>query len=65
VLVENLHASSNRYTVKRYRSEKAISGEEWHHKRIWLESINPKYDPILLQSDEDYRVIAEFVRVLD
>jgi SOS-response transcriptional repressor LexA len=67
VLVENLEVSgNNRYTVKRYRSEKAQSGEEWRHARIRLESLNPDYPSWDLDPEEEkYRVIAEFVRVLD
>ncbi len=68
VLAENLEMTgTNRYTVKRYRSEKKTSGEgEWGHSRIWLESLNPAYPDIELDPDQEkYRIIAEFVRVLD
>jgi SOS-response transcriptional repressor LexA len=67
VLVENLETSgNNRYTVKRYRSEKSQSGGEWRHARIRLESLNPDYPSWDLDSDEEkYRILAEFVRVLD
>jgi SOS-response transcriptional repressor LexA len=66
VLVENLEtAGDNRYTVKRYLSEKVEGSEEWRHKRIRLESLNPNYPSWDLDPDEDkYRIIAEFVRVL-
>jgi SOS-response transcriptional repressor LexA len=67
VLVENLEtAGNNRYTVKRYRSEKAQAGSEWRHTRIRLESLNPDYPSWDLDPDEEkYRILAEFVRVLD
>ena len=67
VLVENLEtAGNNRYTVKRYRSEKAQAGGEWRHTRIRLESLNPDYPSWDLDPDEEkYRILAEFVRVLD
>jgi SOS-response transcriptional repressor LexA len=70
VLVENLETTSNdRYTVKRYQSEKTDSGEsdtDWRHARIRLESLNPEYPSWDLDPDEDkYRIVAEFVRVLD
>ena len=67
VLVENLETTgNNRYTVKRYQSTKAISDEGWRHDRIRLESLNPDYPSWDLDSDEEkYRIIAEFVRVLD
>ncbi|HUA20208.1 MAG TPA: DUF3037 domain-containing protein [Bryobacteraceae bacterium] len=63
VLVEN--RADNSYTVKRYLSEKSAGGE-WRHTRIRLESLNPDYPSWDLDPDEDkYRIIAEFVRVLD
>src|SRR5262249_23308765 len=40
--------SGQRYTVKRYRSEKASAGDSWRHERITLEPMNPEYDPIVL-----------------
>jgi len=67
VLVEDAGSPGNdRYTVKRYKRETGSSGQEWRHTRIWLEPLNAEFNPIELKSDEDrYRVIAEFVRVLD
>lgn len=67
VLVEDLQTSgTNRYTVKRYRSEKRPAESGWAHARIRLESLNPEYPSWDLDPDEDkYRIIAEFVRVLD
>lgn len=67
VLVENLEtAGNNRYTVKRYVSEKAQSDEGWKHARIRLESLNPDYPSWDLEPDEEkYRILAEFVRVLE
>jgi phage repressor protein C with HTH and peptisase S24 domain len=68
VLVEDIGAGGNdRYTVKRYQSSRVDSGE-WRHSRIWLEPLNPapEFKDIELKADEDrYRVIAEFVRVLE
>ena len=67
VLVENLETSgNNRYTVKRDRSLKVASEEGWRHARIRLESLNPDYPSWDLDPDEEkYRILAEFVRVLD
>jgi hypothetical protein len=67
VLVENLETTgTNRYTVKRYKSEKSHSGEAWQHSRIRLESLNPDYPSWDLDPEEErYRIVAEFVRVLD
>jgi SOS-response transcriptional repressor LexA len=67
VLVENLEtAGNNRYTVKRYKSEKSATGEGWRHQRIRLESLNPDYPSWDLDPEEEkYRIVAEFIRVLD
>ncbi len=71
VLVENLReGGNNRYTVKRYRSEKTKSAgdpenEAWSHGRIRLEPLNPEFDAWDIDpTDGQVRVIAEFVRVL-
>ena len=66
VLVERQTGSNDEYSVKRYRSEKVISEDEWRHSRIWVESINPEFDNWELGSNEDgFRILAEFIRVLD
>lgn len=67
VLVENLESTgNNRYTVKRYESEKAQTEAGWKHQRIRLVSLNPEYSSWDLDPDEEkYRILAEFVRVLD
>jgi phage repressor protein C with HTH and peptisase S24 domain len=67
VLVENLDTTgANRYTVKRYKSEKTATSEGWKHQRIHLESLNPDYPSWDLDPEEEkYRIIAEFTRVLD
>jgi len=67
VLVENLETGgNNRYTVKRYESTKVQTEEGWKHQRIRLESLNPDYPSWDLDpAEEKYRILAEFVRVLD
>jgi phage repressor protein C with HTH and peptisase S24 domain len=67
VLVVNLETDGNdRYTVKRYRSVKDEAEGAWRHGRIRLESLNPDYPSWDLDPEEEkYRVIAEFVRVLE
>jgi phage repressor protein C with HTH and peptisase S24 domain len=63
VLAEDREA--NAYAVKRYKSEKSDE-EVWSHEWIRLEPLNPAHDAWLLKPDEErYRIIAEFVRVLD
>jgi hypothetical protein len=67
VLVEALgEAGSDRYTVKRYRSEKRQNDAgEWSHERIRLEPLNPAFEAWDLDPQEDrYRILAEFVEVL-
>ena len=67
VLVRNSElADDNQYTVKRYKSEKAVTEEGFLQTRIRLESLNPAYPSWDLEQDEEkYQIIAEFVRVLD
>jgi len=58
--------SGARYTVKRYRSEKAAKGDSWRHSRILLEPINAEFEPIVLTGVEegDLEVVAELVEVI-
>src|SRR4029450_7771361 len=58
--------SGERYTVKRYLSEKVTDGDSWRHTRITLKPINPDFQPIeLIGSEEgELQVAAEFVEVL-
>jgi phage repressor protein C with HTH and peptisase S24 domain len=68
VLVEALGQGANdRYTVKRYRSEKTqLPDGTWSHERIRLEPLNPEFEAWDLDPEEDrYRILAEFVQVLD
>lgn len=64
VLAEDLEA--NAFAVKRYNSERIDNEESWRHEWIHLESLNPEGPSWPLDPDEEkYRIIAEFVRVLD
>ena len=64
--------SGQRYTVKRYGSEKAADGDSWRHTRISLSPINPDFEPIVLTGtdtgtdtdDGQFQVVAEVVEVL-
>ena len=58
--------TGQRYTVKRYRSEKTSDGGAWHHERITLEPVNPDFTPIILTDADEgaLQVIAELVEVL-
>ena len=54
-----------RYTVKKYSSVKRQSESgEWEHERIRLEPLNREFPSFDLAPDQ-FRVIAEFVEVLD
>ncbi len=54
-----------RYTVKRYTSRKTVDAEGgWQHEEVRLEPLNPEFEAFNLGPDE-FRVIAEFVQVLD
>jgi phage repressor protein C with HTH and peptisase S24 domain len=68
VLVEYLGGGANdRYTVKRYHSHKAERPDgTWEHETIRLEPLNPEFEAWSLDPEADrFRIIAEFVRVLD
>ena len=68
VLVEDLSEPEHgeRYTIKRYRSEKRASEDgEWAHAEIWMEPLNPEFEPWQLTEDKPARVVGEFVSVLD
>ena len=58
--------SGQRYTVKRYKSEKVADGDSWRHTRISLNPINTDFQPIVLTSADEgqFKLIAEVVEVL-
>jgi hypothetical protein len=59
--------TGQRYTVKRYESEKVNDGDTWRHAQITLKPVNPDFDPIVLSSTDEgeLQVVAELVEVLD
>lgn len=69
LLVENLaesDAGGQRYTVKRYHSEKRYSDDgEWAHSVVRFEPLNPEFDAWEIDDEHQCRVLAEFVRVLE
>ena len=67
VLVESRgEAGGDCYAVKRYQSEKRAAGDSWEHARIRLEPLNPEFEAWELDAEEDrYRILAEFVEILD
>ena len=58
--------SGQRYTVKRYMSEKVADGDSWRHSQISLSPINPDFQPITLTGTDEgqFQVVAEVVTVL-
>lgn len=58
--------SGQRYTVKRYESEKAANGDSWRHQRITLKPANPDFEPIVLtgKDERELQVIAELVEIV-
>ena len=58
--------TGQRYTVKRYESEKTEDGDAWHHARITLKPVNPYFQPIVLTGAQEgqLQVIAECIEVL-
>jgi SOS-response transcriptional repressor LexA len=64
VLVE-LIGVHERFTVKRYTSQKSSVGEDqWCHERIRLEPLNPTYEAFDLTPDQIKYVAAEWVQTL-
>ena len=55
-----------RYTIKRYVSEKAGNGDSWQHTKITLKPVNTDFEPIVLTGTDEgsLQVIAEVVEVL-
>ena len=58
--------TGGQYTLKVYRSEKAADESGWQHTRITLEPLNPDFDPIILEPEDegDVSVVAELVGAL-
>jgi phage repressor protein C with HTH and peptisase S24 domain len=58
--------TGQRYTVKRYHSDKTPSNGSWRHGSITLAPLNPEFEPIVLVNVEEdaFQVVAELVEVL-
>ena len=59
--------TGQRYTVKRYNSEKAEEGDSWRHVKITLDPVNPDFEPIVLTGADEggLQVVAELIEVLE
>lgn len=59
---------SGAYSIKEYASIKSYDEfDNWQHEKIELKPLNNDYSPIIITPDdgEDFRVIGEFVGVID
>ena len=58
--------TGQRYTVKRYESEKKGQDDSWRHSAITLKSVNPDFAPIVLSGADEgqLRIVAELIEVL-
>ena len=58
--------TGERFTVKRYRSQKTQDENGWRHVEITLEPVNPDFDPIVIVADDEggIGVVAELIEVL-
>ena len=58
--------TGQRFTVKRYRSEKTEDEDGWRHVQIVLEPLNPDFEPIEIATDDEdsIAVVAEMVEVI-
>ena len=58
--------TGQRYTIKRYHSEKIPYGESWRHDLITLRPNNPEFDPIVLKERDEgeLQVVAELLELL-
>ena len=58
--------TGERFTVKRYRSEKTQDENGWRHVAVALEPVNRDFEPIVVTTDDEgaIDVVAELVQVI-
>jgi len=58
--------TGERYTVKRYESDKITEDDSWSHSKITLKPVNPEFEAIVLTDAQEgqVKVIAECIEVL-
>ena len=54
----------DKYTIKKYHSEKVVTEEGWQHSKVELIPLNKDYDVIELDEETEYRTIGVFKCVL-
>ncbi len=54
------------YSIKKYTSEKSFDKEtgEWQHEKIILKPLNTDYKPIIIEEDDGFLIVAEFVSII-
>jgi DUF2075 family protein len=54
------------YSIKKYTSEKLYDKEtgQWQHEKIVLKPLNEDYKPIIIEEEDGYLIVAEFVSIL-
>ncbi len=59
--------TGQRYTVKRYNSEKAKKGDSWRHEKNTIQPVYLDFAPIVLTgaAEREFQVIADLVAVLE
>ena len=64
--MRSIPTPGERFTVKRYRSEKTADEDGWRHVRIMLEPVNPEFAPIELKTEDEgsVAVVAELIEVI-
>jgi SOS-response transcriptional repressor LexA len=66
IVLAELIGVHERFTIKRYTSEKTRSGEdEWAHERVRLEPLNPEYEAFDLAPDQVKYILAEWIQTLE
>lgn len=58
--------SGGSYSIKKYSSKKDYNKEtgEWKHEKIFLNPLNSDYQPIIIENEENYMIIGEFINIV-
>jgi type I restriction enzyme R subunit len=58
--------TGQRYTIKRYESEKVSGEDSWRHAKITLKSLNPAFKAMVFSGadEQQLQVVAELVEVI-
>lgn len=55
------------YSIKKYTSQKQYDKEtgEWMHEQIILKPLNAAYSPIVINEEDGFMVVGEFLGVVN